>query len=136
MPSKERRERERAKAKSLQETAKALASTKPAKAFGFLPPEQIAKINMELAAGAERYCIRGVKFAEFGCVIPPKNWGKNDTGRQNRLAADHRCGRLREAAGPRWGKSQNIPWLMRKAVEIGLGALSAKTIRAYFKRMP
>ena len=128
MPLKVRRERERAKAEIRDQTERALADARPSPVFGGLTPEQLSLANEELAAGAHRYCIRGVKFNEYGFVIPPKNWGKNDTGRQNKIAADDRCCKLREAAGNRWGKSHNITWIVSLAEKLGFGPLCAKTI--------
>jgi len=136
MPSKLRRERERAKAEIREQTERALADAKQSQVFGVLMPEQLSLTNEELAAGAGRYCIRGVKFDEFGNVIPPKNWGKNDTWHQNRTAADYRCRLLRKAAGDRWGKSHNIRWIIGLGDNLGFGSLCAKTIRNYFRRMP
>ena len=136
MPMKVRRERERAQAEIRKQTERALAGTRPSPVLGGLIPEQLSLVNQELAAGADRYCIRGVRFDELGGVIPPKNWGKNDTGRQNKIAADDRCSKLREAAGNRWGKSHNINWIISLSERLGFGPLCAKTIRSYFRRMP
>lgn len=136
MPSRERCERKRRELEGLREIGWAFDRSHAQAPAGRLSQEEIERSNAELASGAGRYCIRGVKIGSDGQFIPQRNWGKNTTWRLNQLAAEKWALALRRVAGPDWGNPKKIRQIIFRAEKAGIPVPSSRTVRRYFARYP